>query len=330
MVNRHHLSTKQESKLDSWFITGYTDGEGSFSIRLRTKSSSIFGYHASIVYSISAEVNPLNLKLLERVKDYFGGVGSISRSGNMYYFEVSSLKALLNVRKHFEEFPLQTSKFVHFKLWCQVMDILNNKEHLTESGFYKILSIKSVFPKGLSPKLLELHPKEKYISLIKPVFKPSKAVLDKYWITGFAQALFFIKISHRWLIFIKNIGTFGLNYSKLTRMKLGYSCLPQFRITQHERDLAVLNRIVLTLGCGTLVKPTGDRDRYSISVANISDLVNIIIPLFEECPIYGAKYPDFRDFCKGIHIIKQKGHLTPEGLNELKNLAYGMNTYRKF
>lgn len=142
MVNRHYLSTKQESKLDSWFITGYTDGEGSFSIRLRTKSSSIFGYHVSIVYSIGAEVNPLNLKLLERVQDYFGGVGSISRSGNMYYFEVSSLKALLNVRKHFEEFPLQTTKFVHFKLWCQVMDILNNKEHLTESGFYKILSIK--------------------------------------------------------------------------------------------------------------------------------------------------------------------------------------------
>ena len=199
MVKRHNISTKQERKLNPWFVTGYTDGEGSFSIRLRTKSSSIFGYNVSIVYSIGAEVNPLNFNLLERVKYYFEGVGSISKSGNMYYFEVSSIKALLNVRKHFEEFPLQTTKFVHFKLWCQVMDIINKKEHLTESGFYKILSIKSVFPKGLSPKLLELHPKEKYVSLIKPEFessffktcfyktsftKTSKEVLDKYWITG--------------------------------------------------------------------------------------------------------------------------------------------------
>jgi hypothetical protein len=93
-------------------------------------------------------------------------------------------------------------------------------------------------------------------------------------------------------------------------MKLGYTCLPQFRITQHERDLIVLKRIVDTLGCGSLVKPTGDRDRYSISVANISDLVNIVIPLFEECSIYGAKYQDFLDFCRGIHIIKEKGHFT--------------------
>ena len=91
-------------------------------------------------------------------------------------------------------------------------------------------------------------------------------------------------------------------------MKLGYTCLPQFRITQHERDLTVLKRIISTLGCGTLVKPTGDRDRYTVSVANISDIVNIIIPLFEECPIYGAKYQDFLDFCKAGDIYyKRKG-----------------------
>lgn len=36
------------------------------------------------------------------------------------------------------------------------------------------------------------------------------------------------------------------------------------------------------MGCGSIIKPSGDRD--SISVANISDLVNIVIPLFEKCP----------------------------------------------
>jgi len=81
---------------------------------------------------------------LEQVKEYFGEVGSISRSGNMYIYEISSLKSLVNVRKHFEEYPLQTTKYVHFRLWCQVMDILENKEHLTKSGFNRVLSLKSV------------------------------------------------------------------------------------------------------------------------------------------------------------------------------------------
>ena len=113
-------------------------------------------------------------------------------------------------------------------------------------------------------------------------------------------------------------------------MKLGHTCQPQFRVTQHERDLIVLKRIINLIGCGTIVKPSEDRDRYSISVANISDLVNIIIPLFEKYPLYGAKHEDFLYFCKGVYIIKDKGHLTPEGLKILKDLAYGMNTYRKF
>lgn len=121
-------------------------------------------------------------------------------------------------------------------------------------------------------------------------------------------------------------------------MKLGYTCQPQFRITQHERDLIVLKRIIDSMGCGTIVKPSGGRDRYTISfgsfvedtTANISDLVQIVIPLFENYPLYGAKHFDFLDFCKGVSIIKNKEHLTPEGLKLLKDLAYAMNTYREY
>jgi hypothetical protein len=83
---------------------------------MRKKSNSELGFHVSIVYSICAEVNPLNLKLLEKIREYFDGVGSISKSANMYYYEVSSIKSLINIRKHFYEFPLQTTKYLNFKL----------------------------------------------------------------------------------------------------------------------------------------------------------------------------------------------------------------------
>ena len=173
MVKKRFISSKKKKKnqktkgkVHPWFVTGYTDGEGSFSI-------SLFGFQISMVYSIGAEVNPLNLELLEQIKEYFGGVGSISKSGNMYMYEISSIKSLLSVRKHFEEYPLQTTKYVHFILWCQVMDIIEKKEHLTELGFNKVLSIKSVFPRGLSAKFLEVYFKGKFLPIVKPVFEPS-------------------------------------------------------------------------------------------------------------------------------------------------------------
>jgi hypothetical protein len=57
------------------------------------------------------------------------------------------------------------------------MDIIEKKEHLILSGFYQILSIKSMFPKGLSPEVLEVY-FNKFILIIKPVFESSNILLD--------------------------------------------------------------------------------------------------------------------------------------------------------
>ena len=144
MVTKKLFSTKSSNKLklDPWFITGYTDGEGSFSIRLRKKLNSPLGYQISIVYSLVAEQNPLNLILLENVKKFFNDEGSISKSANMYSYEISAVNALNLVKEHplrDEKYPLQTTKYVHFKLWCEVLEIIKKKEHL------KYLSLPALF-----------------------------------------------------------------------------------------------------------------------------------------------------------------------------------------
>jgi hypothetical protein len=150
--DKNYLNIKnfyKRNNLHPWFITGYSDGESSFSIRVRTNLLSKFGFHVSIVYSIGAEINPENKKLLELIKKYFNEEGSISKSGNLYLYEISSIKGLSVIRNHFENYPLQTTKIIHFQLWCQVMDMIKNKEHLRKEGFLKVLSIKSVFPSAL-------------------------------------------------------------------------------------------------------------------------------------------------------------------------------------
>lgn len=65
-------------------------------------------------------------------------------------------------------------------------------------------------------------------------------------------------------------------------------------------------------------------------MSNLKDLIKIIIPFFDNYPLYGAKLLDYKDFRKGVYIIKNKGNLSFDSLNELKSLVYNMNTYRKF
>jgi len=93
--DKNYLNTeeiKSGKDLDPWFITGYSDGESSFSIRVRTNLLSQLGFHVSIVYSIGAVIHPENKKLLKLIKNYFNEEGSINTCKNLYLYEVSSIK----------------------------------------------------------------------------------------------------------------------------------------------------------------------------------------------------------------------------------------------
>jgi hypothetical protein len=68
----------------------------------------------------------------------------------------------------------------------------------------------------------------------------------------------------------------------------------------------------------------------SLKFTKFSDIVNIIIPFFEEYGIVGVKSLDFFDFKKAADIIKNKDHLNSEGLNKILKLKSGMNRNREW
>ena len=60
--------------------------------------------------------------------------------------------------------------------------------------------------------------------------------------------------------------------------------------------------------------------------------INEFINKFEKAgaKLLGAKALDYVDFCKGINIVNNKGHLTKEGLEEFRLLTKGMNSTRTY
>jgi hypothetical protein len=46
-------------------------------------------------------------------------------------------------------------------------------------------------------------------------------------------------------------------------------------------------------------------------------------------PIQGVKALDFDDWCLAARIMKDKKHLTPKGLEQIKQIKARMNTQRK-
>lgn len=87
----------KDIKLNPWFVTGLSDGDGSFYIVLRKDNTCVFGFSVNLEYKVVAAVNPLNLKLLELVQSFFGGYGIISKNRNTYIYVIRNRKHLRRV-----------------------------------------------------------------------------------------------------------------------------------------------------------------------------------------------------------------------------------------
>jgi hypothetical protein len=53
-----------------------------------------------------------------------------------------------------------------------------------------------------------------------------------------------------------------------------------------------------------------------------------LLPFINKYPLQSNKYLDYLDFKKACALIKEKRHLTQQGLKTLKEIKAGMNTKR--
>lgn len=70
------------------------------------------------------------------------------------------------------------------------------------------------------------------------------------------------------------------------------------------------------------------KQSVSLSISNIQDIGNIIIPFFDLYPVLGVKKRDYNDFKNIYNIISSEDHLTPEGFCKIKQIRNNMNLKR--
>lgn len=100
----------------------------------------------------------------------------------------------------------------------------------------------------------------------------------------------------------------------------------RLRVTQHIRDIDLMNFIITYLECGSLYKYPNGSAVY-ISVVNFEDITNKVIPLLNG-KIQGVKLNDYLDWCKVHGLMQDKLHLTSEGLTLINSIKNNMNKGR--
>lgn len=120
-------------------------------------------------------------------------------------------------------------------------------------------------------------------------------------------------------------GSFMIRVLNAPKHKLGKKVQLEFNLSQHTRDEELMKAISNYFEAGTVYF---NRSAYVFRVVNFTELTDKILPLFKDNIIQGIKYFDYLDFLKAVEIVKEKRHLTLEGLEEIQKIKNGMNSRR--
>lgn len=303
----------QPKGLNPWLITGFIDAEGSFIISIVKDPNIRTGWNILVKFKIS--LHKKDLSILAGLKSYFGDIGKIDGTGrdreSLSYF-ISSRKLITAVvLPHLDRYPLKTQKQADYELFKQIILKMNNKEHLTNQGLQEIVNLRASLNLGLSEELKVAFPctvpvPRPRVSLID--FKEHTAELP--WISGF----------------VSGEGCFSVVVSKSSTSKLGFNVRLRFILSQHSRDVQLMENLVNYFACGKCEKSKDGMIYYRIT--DFADNYDKVKPFFSKYELVGVKAQDFKDWCKVADIIKVKAHLTKEGLDQIIMLKAGMNRSR--
>ncbi len=133
-----------------------------------------------------------------------------------------------------------------------------------------------------------------------------------------------MNLDAQWIVgFVDGEGCFHIGISQHPDRKLGVQVLPEFTVVQHERDVQVLHGLKAYFGCGVVRSNHGDRMAYR--VRDLEHLLKRILPFFLEHPLKTKKRVDFQKFRRICLKMEKGGHLTAEGLDEIRRIAGQMN-----
>nr|P15563.1 RecName: Full=Uncharacterized 49.1 kDa protein in ND3 intron [Podospora anserina S mat+]CAA38767.2 Dod ND3 i1 grp IC protein [Podospora anserina] len=114
--------------------------------------------------------------------------------------------------------------------------------------------------------------------------------------------------------FVDGEGSFMLTIIKDNKYKLGWRVVCRFVISLHKKDLSLLNKIKEFFDVGNVFLMTKDSAQYRVESLKGLDL---IINHFDKYPLITKKQADYKLFKMAHNLIKNKSHLTKEGLLEL-------------
>ena len=124
--------------------------------------------------------------------------------------------------------------------------------------------------------------------------------------------------------FIDGEGSFSVTIGKHKTLKRGILILPEFEIEVRADDREILERIMVTIGCGRIYDLSYERYgwfphvKYKITSTKI--MRDILFPFLDASPLQAKKLKAYKIFKQIVLMVCKKKHLEDLGFEKIKKL----------
>jgi len=146
MPSDKQTSADNQQEKQIWWIVGFVDGEGTFSVSINKNPTTSSGWQIFPEFVITQGAK--SLSVLKEVKNFFGcGNLYINRrhdnhKEDLYRYCVRSFKDLKEkIVPFFQKHSLKTAKKGDFQKFVQIIFLMEKSKHLTPKGLKKIARI---------------------------------------------------------------------------------------------------------------------------------------------------------------------------------------------
>lgn len=124
----------------AWYLSGFSDGEGSFNISLRKKTDYRVGWQPVLSFNVSQREKTV----LVLMKHYFNCGIIKRRKDGLYSFDVTNPQAITGIIIPFfkRHYFLSKEKQKNFLIFCKITNLMAEKHHLQKNGFRKLLNLR--------------------------------------------------------------------------------------------------------------------------------------------------------------------------------------------
>src|SRR4051812_42753969 len=134
----------------------------------------------------------------------------------------------------------------------------------------------------------------------------------------------------QWAVgFVDGEGCFSISVVRNRVCRLGWQVQHEFSVTQAASSRCALELFIELFGCGSIIESTRhDNHREPLlrfSVKRRRELIDVVVPFFEERPLRTAKLADFEYFAHVLRMMEANEHLNEAGLRQIASITEAMN-----